>query len=738
MSDKAFAVDARVILNLGRHSIKDHTTALVELVKNSYDADATVVDIEIIEDGIESYISIADNGIGMTEAQLSTNWLRIGYSEKVENKTTKKKRRKTGEKGIGRLSTDRLGACVQIISKIKGETQNGIEINWDDFDVVGKSINDIKIKTLKKPEISVPSGEGGGLISGTQIIIKKWRQSWTKENINVLYEELSALINPFVAANDFAIQLKTNIDDSYSKSRSVKPTISEAAEVEVKVYFDGKDSNIVFTIKDRYNKGEIVQLNSWSQIYSQQHENQFTSSDAPSCGPVEIDLYFYLNKAVTLDDGTKFTLSDLREFLQQNSGVRIYRDGVAVKPYGYASGQGDWLGLGERKARDPSGVSRASYKVSPNQLVGVVFVSRDKNQNIIDSVAREGLIENDAFNDMKDLINVGITVLEAHRFKLNKEVQRTEPKKIEKIDKLASIKDISNKLSDVKDSLSEIEQQAPQQLSLPLKNSIKTIDETITENEKAYGYILGENEKLLSENRVLKGLATLGISTAVFGHETQTSINLLALSVKNIKELFEGIPLNEQALSNQIAVAIKASKAVSAWGRFALTRVQVEKRRFAAKNIRKIIEDTLKDLKPSLDANNIALTIEADSIVSKVYPMDIESLIINLITNSYTACLRMKTNRAIKVTLLPEAVKKVDGYRISVMDSGPGIHPDFLDMIWEPLFSTKSNNNSLKVGTGLGLTIVKSIAEELHGHVDASNDSELGGASVKIWIPKTA
>src|SRR2546423_1877080 len=100
---KKFTIDARLILQLGRDSIKSHTTALVELIKNSYDADASKVEVEIYSNkGKESHIRVADNGFGMTEQDIDDHWLRIGYSEKIQSKLSRKGRRKSGEKGIGR------------------------------------------------------------------------------------------------------------------------------------------------------------------------------------------------------------------------------------------------------------------------------------------------------------------------------------------------------------------------------------------------------------------------------------------------------------------------------------------------------------------------------------------------------------------------------------------------------------------------------------------------------------
>src|SRR5260370_31592385 len=114
---RQFTVDANTILMLGRDSIKDHTTALVELVKNAYDADATQVEVEIFCTCPHPYIRISDNGHGMTEDELNKCWLRIGYSMKRKSKISGRRRRVTGEKGIGRISADRLGSDLELRSQ---------------------------------------------------------------------------------------------------------------------------------------------------------------------------------------------------------------------------------------------------------------------------------------------------------------------------------------------------------------------------------------------------------------------------------------------------------------------------------------------------------------------------------------------------------------------------------------------------------------------------------------------
>jgi len=147
---KHLTVDSGVIASLGRESIKDHTTAALELIKNSYDAGATVVDVEIITHDVDPYIRIADNGCGMTEDDIDNKFLRIGYSNKRKEKYINE-RRKTGEKGIGRISADRLGAVLEMRSRTPKDGDIGLIINWNDFDKMGLNLEQVEIDFYTKP-----------------------------------------------------------------------------------------------------------------------------------------------------------------------------------------------------------------------------------------------------------------------------------------------------------------------------------------------------------------------------------------------------------------------------------------------------------------------------------------------------------------------------------------------------------------------------------------------------------
>jgi len=733
-----FTVDAKTLIHLGRDSIKDHTTALIELVKNSYDADAYNIEVDIFCKGENDTLRVSDNGFGMTRSQLINNWLRIGFSEKRQSKESELGRRKTGEKGIGRISTDRLGARLELRSLTEDNGLVGLKVDWDKFDTEGMDVSDIEVELFHPTSISIPRRNGEMSSSGTEIIIHGLRQPWTSTNIENLFNELATLTPPFEDVKDFEISLNNDVAPQFSKRVSVD--FQNAALIELEAIFDGSDE-VYYSIKEKGGENASVQTISLNHFFARSDPNKEHKNITLNCGPVNLKFFFFLRDGSSVM-GQKFKLSDLRDFLDNNAGVKIYRDQIAVKPYGFPSAQlgYDWLSLGERRARNPAGVGRsADYTISPNQLVGAVYIKRDENPSLTDSAAREGLVESEAFYDLKSFVMASLKLLESYRAGLYKdqEAKQNEQKKQKQAHREAI--NITQQLDRVKINLADIKFQIESaRQPVDAKTFVNPIDTAIVDVNNISQNVGATINDLLDWQRTLGGLATMGISFAVFGHETEGSITQFQGSTQLALKLIKQPIPKFSAIEIELDKAVKHSKKIAAWGSYALTRIQREKRKKGNISISKVIEGVLNELQPVFEASSIQLKFEGEKFYTKSYQMDIESILINLLTNAYTACQQKGGKREVLVKSAKELAENKEGFFISVEDSGPGIAKEFKHMIFEPLFSTKTigANESKSIGTGLGLTVVKSIVEDLYGSIIFDSSPKLKGARFKIWLPK--
>ena len=728
---KNFTFDAGAIVALGRDSIKDNITAVIELVKNSYDADAADVLVDI--NTSENFIRVCDTGVGMTPNQIDQNWLRIGYSEKRRNKKTNERgRRKTGEKGIGRLCAHRLGSELTIVTKSLRSHDVALFVDWKKFEKENIDAEEVTINVLSEKKYVAPTVFEDSK-SGTNLIIGDLRQTWSKADIEELKYELSNLTPPFKnILKDFRIVL--NSDVAPALNGQIESKFSQIPKLQLDAKFDGKNF-ILFEVYEAIKSrgGMTKKLVDSGKIKRQQlfeSDQSLPFAKVSLAGPFDVSLMFFPQVTEYLDL-VNIKRTEIQQFLLLNSGVKIYRDGVKVRPYGHMdSPEGDWLGLEARRGRDPAGAARVSFKVAHRQLVGGVFITRDKNRNLIDSSSREGLIHDDGYAEMKAISTWCVGQLEYYYHKSFIRSKKNKPTKNSSTDVKDSVQAIGKNVASVSSKLKKLAKEAEGELS-------DEIDELIIESEQIHAQLSSaakDVEQLASQNTIFRVLATIGIASAVFGHETGAYLDQISLSLDAITGDLEHEEdeVEVESILEEVEKAVKAAETVSAWGKFALARVNRDKRRRKKVDVRAIIESVLTELKPILEPNGISLNKRLNSVEGRFFPMDIESVLINLITNAYTACKQKGRNRKIFVALTRKRVKSAIVPVLTVSDSGPGISKNDSNKIYEPLFTTKIDASGKPVGTGLGLTIVKSIIDDMGGIVSVDKDPELKGARFKV------
>ena len=203
-----FKPRARMLLQLGDQLIKNESVALVELVKNSYDADATLVDIILsnIDNKKDGQIIIKDNGWGMDLYTIINCWLEPGSDSKSKivnaGKRSPKGRLPIGEKGIGRFGVHKLGSKIELITKKFEGKEYVVQINWNDFSH-SKYLDDVPVSVIERDQPETFIGNN----HGTVIRINDLNKSWTRGEVRSIKRTINSLSSPFESDDSFEANL---------------------------------------------------------------------------------------------------------------------------------------------------------------------------------------------------------------------------------------------------------------------------------------------------------------------------------------------------------------------------------------------------------------------------------------------------------------------------------------------------------------------------------------------------
>ncbi len=754
IADAHFAVEARLAIQLGRESISSSITAILELVKNAYDADASRVRIRFKGLGTPSaQMVIEDDGCGMTADDLLNYWMVIGTTNKVKLRRAGVKRVLTGEKGLGRLGLDRLARHTKVQSIVEGASE-GIElpIDWSRFEQEDVRLENITLKVYGIPNLRQDplTDEWREYPHGTRLLLSELKDEWTENTLIALRAELSLLVSPFSTGTDFHIDLDSGLGLKTVDGLVVTPgSLLQAAQWKVTAGISDDGSVSMKMASGHHNRVYEEGPVPW--------EERFPGwGTFPHCGPLQFTFYFFPRKATTLGEQT-ISLSAIRNFLDANQGLRVYRDGFRVKPYGSPNGDGDWLRLAYRRMGSPEGVAQddepGAWRVGYNQVVGAVFVSRDKNTELLDQTNREGLVDGKAFAHLRVFAEETVRFFELNRqdFEMSRVPKKTprDEAKGQADDALKNLRDAAGALSTMVGQESGQQPNADTQpspasqaaLLAEVQKALADAKEKLEQSSKTFQ---AENERESREKDTMANLASLGILAAAFGHETLGWANTCAANAGWLERNLPGHFFfpdadTEAAVKQKLQDTVIQARRIETFAEFSIGNVKPSKRKRTTFCLKKVIQNVFKTFDESLRVQrNIELDVEAnlppESCRIKGYPIDWESVLVNLITNAEWALREKKEiyQRKIRVTL------RADGlfFLLTFDDNGIGIPAGQEERIFLPTISTKRNASGQVDGTGMGLTIVKNFVEQnTGGTITALTKGELGGASFRIRIP---
>ena len=395
MEKMQFKISSALKNLVGKDLITNDYTAVFELVKNSYDAHATKVEIIFSKDKI----IIADNGKGMTLDDLKSKWLFLGYSAKKDGtedqninkqKSYRDKIRRyyAGAKGIGRFSCDRLGKYLLLTSKSsESQTTEQIAINWTDFEIDQKTefIHVNVQHTRVKQKISFPlNANNGTILEITGLNDEKI--PWNRKRLQDLKRSLEKLINPFSEKNDFSIEIicdreRTRDEEVKKQGGFDRDIVNGIIKNSISTILNLKTTQISVQLHD--NKICTVLSDRGVDMYKIQENNKYYTK----LSEVKIDLYF-------LNRSAKMNFTKLMGIEPVNYGsVFLFRNDFRIMPFGN-TGDDSW-GLDYRAQQ---GHSRF---LGTRDLFGRVDVLTDEIDELKEVSSRDGgLIETETSNQL--------------------------------------------------------------------------------------------------------------------------------------------------------------------------------------------------------------------------------------------------------------------------------------------------------------------------------------------------
>lgn len=704
---------ARLLTMLGDQLIKNEKIALIELIKNSYDADANWVQIrfnnfKIDKDGntliknSNSSIEIEDDGIGMSFNTIETVWLNPAtpnkFIQKEEGKIlTKKKRIIQGEKGIGHFAVYKLGTTIELTTKSIEKKEKEVflvndlstfdnEIIFDDsIEGSPKYLDQIEY-LYEKREMPIEIVEKKILIKGelkqrpphgTILRITNIRGEWSIEKIESVNADISKLNNPITKnTNDtFVCEILINgeslsIDDKVSNNELL--ILQAKAPVRIT---DGKYDG-VNKISYKIN-GASIELNLERLLEIKEFRKRFCAIDrrnlkrAPVCGPFTFQFYIYdlSNKAPN-----KFKLlKDEREIIKNNR-IYLYRDGLRVAPYGDKSD--DWLEIDIFR-----GTGRAGDYLSNDQTVGFIGISSNKNPDLKDKTNREGLLEiGNAFGDFKSIIQgiLGLLLNEFRRYKFTLEAK--------------------NKIAFVKESVTQKQFESFREYLEERKdtNGVKAFD-------IIYKNYTNEKRYLKERAEITEDLAAVGIAVEIASHDLMMMMQRANATMSFVIEMTESKNYDSKVLNANLKKLHGQIEYIESQIEGIQPIFRSSKRQNKDLKITNVLNDIKRYFEGDLEENNIAFYVEeiGKNFIVHCNEAVLLQTFINLLDNSiYWLKTVDLSNKEIAI--------KIDKEKSFVIfaDNGPGINPDDQSYIFEPFFSTKGMQ-----GRGLGLYIATQLLD---------------------------
>ena len=694
----------RVFAALGANLVTDDVVAVIELIKNSFDAFAQNVWVRFSEDPSEGpLLEITDDGLGMSRETIEDVWCMVATPYKDSNPVIKKGdkvRRVVGEKGLGRLSAARLGNRLSMLTQAPQSPCWEVIVDWSDVSQ-GDDLSQSLVKFREYPDYS-PFEE-----SGTRLVISGLSEQWDTGRIEDLEENLARLISPFSELGDFNIFLHGLGDTGTEEIRIESPDFLAQPKYSIQGRADAHgnvEGTYRFAPLARDGVPRTRKVNrTWELICEEfGDDKQFRySTEGARCGPFSFEIRAWDIAAADtreISENFSYPRSTIRRAIAAHKGISIYRDGVLVLPK--SDKARDWLGLDLRR------VSNIGRRLSTSQLVGYVSISADDNPKIGDTSDRERLASCVEVSEFEAIIRAVVGLLEVERGEDRVQTDRERP-----------MRDLFSQLSAelLMSQVSSLAEEGAKAASVvPLvrefSGALATTRKTIEDRFFYYSR-----------------LATIGTIAQMLVHEIRNRTIALGSILKFTKDR-PTLLLDEDGQEQMRA----AQRAVDSLESLANTFAPLASRNFRRGQRDSILEERIRGCltmhQRDIRSKGIRTTVPKSETAVSVDPGELDAIILNLITNA-TYWLGEVPKEIRELEFVVEPAVGEERVRVWVNDTGPGIDDEDVERVFWPGVTRKPDE------IGMGLTVASELVEAYGGRMLTKHPGERGGASFAFDLP---
>lgn len=695
---------ARIIRTIGDQLISGPEAALIELVKNAYDADSPSVHIKITPicgKSPKGAITVRDQGHGMSDDTLTNSWFEPATDDKLRRKYSPGGRRLLGAKGIGRFAAARLGNKTTLKStffasgKAKTPKEITVQINWSDFSAE-KYLDDIEIPISRRNLIANKK-----IKSGVILYITELRDVWTETRVVHLVKELRRVVTPVETGGAFKIHLdlsdltqetvgfdgrelfrKLNVDftngvEANASDLIVPFRLQDHGDYLVSGAFDSAGAfKGTFTICKGDNRPEALNIAA-----------PVLKADENGCGPISLRINIYDRETESIEAlfkrmGLNFEeigIRAARQILTDNAGLAIFRNSFRIRPYGEP--EHDWLELERQRVQDPS------KKLGLSQISGSVGIADEEISGLIERSSREGLEHNGEFERLKYLIQGVLLHIEERRvsFREKAGLSRKKAGDVGQAKRAAALRNVNTAVS-----------------KLP-KQHQESIKKAIAKDAEALAISIEEIDEY---QKVLQSRAALGLVVAQVIHEGRRILNPMATAAKSLFDR-KGLVLDKskqgevfrKQFPDHASIVFEGTKSMSRLFK-RLDPVSGRKRgRPVAFQIERAIEASTLLFSDALKDGAIDLHLDV-KVLPKAYGYveDFQGALLNILENAIH-WLNASPQHSKNICIRGDA--NVKSIKISIENDGPLIDERYVERLFQPGFSLKSG------GMGLGLSIAR-------------------------------